>query len=64
MEKINVNKASATELQKIIHVGASRANKIIKARPIKDLYELSIIAGLGKKRMDDIIKQEEIVITI
>ncbi|HSW67345.1 MAG TPA: helix-hairpin-helix domain-containing protein [Bacteroidales bacterium] len=64
MELINVNRATATDLQKIKGVGKIRAGLIIQNRPFRDLYELSKIAGLGKKRMDDIIKQDEIIITL
>jgi competence protein ComEC len=54
---ININTATAADLQQIIHIGAVRAAKIINRRPFKDLYELSNVLGLGKKRMDDIIVQ-------
>ena len=62
METVNVNKSGLAELQKLIHIGIKRAEKIIAGRPFKDLYELSKVAGLGKKRMDDIFAQENIVI--
>ena len=62
--EVNLNKSSVKDLQKIIHIGAKRATKIVESRPLKDLYELSKVYGLGKKRMDDIIKQDEIVITV
>jgi DNA uptake protein ComE-like DNA-binding protein len=64
METINVNKAPAAYLMQIIHIGAKRADKIIAGRPFRDLYELSKVAGLGKKRMDDILKQDEIILTL
>ena len=54
---ININKASAVELQQIIHIGKVRALKIISRRPFKDIYELSNVLGLGTKRMEAIIKQ-------
>jgi competence protein ComEC len=56
--KININKASVTDLQGIIHIGPKRAERIINKRPFRDLYELSIVLGLGKKRMNDIIAQD------
>lgn len=64
MEQINVNKATAHDLQKIVHIGAKRAAKIVENRPFRDLYELSKVTGLGEKRMDDIFKQNEIIITL
>jgi competence protein ComEC len=56
-EKININSASETDLQKIIHIGPVRALKIINHRPFRDIYELSNVLGLGKKRMDQILAQ-------
>lgn len=55
--QINLNRANETDLQTIIHIGKKRALKIIENRPFKDIYELSNIRGLGRSRMDDIIKQ-------
>ncbi len=55
--KIDLNKADKKQLQEIIHIGPIRAGKIINGRPYKDLFELSNVKGLGKKRMWDIIKQ-------
>jgi competence protein ComEC len=56
-EKININHASAELLEKLIHIGAKRALKIIEMRPYKDIHELSNVPGLGKKRIDDIINE-------
>lgn len=61
MEQINVNKAPEKDLQKIKGVGPLRAKKIIENRPFRDIYELSKIAGLGKKRMDAIINQDILI---
>lgn len=61
MEQINVNRAPEKDLQKIKGVGPVRAKKIIENRPFRDIYELSKIAGLGKKRMDAIIKQDILI---
>jgi len=61
MQEININKASVTELQQIAGIGPVRAAKIIENRPFRDMYELSKIAGLGKKRMDAIIKQNLLI---
>lgn len=55
--KVDLNRADAKALQQIIHIGPARAKKIIDARPYRDLFELSNVKGLGKKRMWDIINQ-------
>lgn len=55
--KIDLNRADEKALQQIIHIGPARAQKIIAGRPFKDLFELSNVRGLGKKRMWDIINQ-------
>ncbi len=54
---VNLNNCSEKDLQKIIHIGEVRAKKIISRRPFKDIYELSNVLGLGKKRMDAIFAQ-------
>lgn len=55
--KININKADIKELQSIIHIGERRAQLIIEGRPYGDVFEVSNVRGLGKKRMLDIINQ-------
>ncbi|NLB86063.1 MAG: helix-hairpin-helix domain-containing protein [Bacteroidales bacterium] len=65
MNMINLNKADEKGLMKIIHIGKVRAKLIIEQRKNKlfrDIYELSIIPGLGKKRMKDIINQKNIIV--
>ena len=57
MEKVNLNRASEKELQKIIHIGPVRAKKIIERRPYRDILELSKILGLGLIRMRQIFNQ-------
>jgi competence protein ComEC len=54
---VNLNSCTLKDLQQIIHIGPVRAKKIISRRPFKDIYELSNVLGLGKKRMDAIFKQ-------
>ncbi len=56
--KININRADQKSLQKIIHIGPVRSLDIITNRPFRDLFELSSIRGLGKKRMWDIINPD------
>lgn len=55
MEKVNINRATEQELQKIRFVGEKRAPLIIEGRPYRDLYELSKIKGFGKKTVDKVI---------
>jgi len=64
METVNINKSDAKMLQKLVHIGAKRAVKIIEARPFNDIYELSKVYGLGKKRLDAIFAQENVVIVL
>lgn len=57
---IKINNATKEELIEIIHVGPKRAQLIIEYRekqPFKDLYELSVINGFGKKRINMIIAE-------
>lgn len=57
MGAVNINKAKLQELQCLKGIGPVRAQEITGNRPYRDVYELSKVAGLGKKRMDAIIKQ-------
>ena len=61
MNTININKATLQQLQSLTGVGPVRAHEIVENRPYKDVYELSKVPGLGKKRMDSIIKQGVVV---
>ena len=52
---INVNTASATDLQLLPHVGDKTANEIIKNRPYKDLNDLKTkVKGIGDKSAADL----------
>ena len=59
--KININKATLAELQKISGIGETTAKKIIEYRNIngkfKKIEELKQITGIGDKKYD-IIKEE------
>lgn len=57
MNKININRADRITLTKLIHIGPKRSAEIMVKRPFRDIYELSNILGLGKKRMKEIIEQ-------
>ena len=56
--KIDINRASKDELTQIIHIGPIMADMIIENRPYRDIYEISTVLGLGKKRMNDILEQD------
>jgi competence ComEA-like helix-hairpin-helix protein len=57
MKTVNINKATAKELQQIIFVGPIRAELIIQNRPFRDVHELSKILGIGRISMIHIINQ-------
>lgn len=58
---ISINSANLQDLLKIVHIGPKTADLIIKAREsgikFKDLYELSSIRGLGRKKIDSIVSE-------
>ena len=54
---VDINTASAEELQKIVHIGASRAEEIIAMRPFANLEELQKVSGIGASRYRDIVDQ-------
>lgn len=54
---IDINTASAKELQKIVGIGPSLAQRIIEARPFYSLDELAKVSGIGPKTLEDIKKQ-------
>lgn len=51
---ININTASQSELQKIIHIGPTLAAELVKLRPYESLHELTKINGIGDARLQDI----------
>lgn len=57
MEKVNINTANQLELEEIIHIGPVRSLLLMDKRPLRDIYEISRVLGLGPKRMSDIIEQ-------
>ncbi len=57
---VNINSAGFEELQRIIHIGPVRAQRIIDHRQshkFRDVFELSVILGLGMWRIQDIVIQ-------
>ena len=57
MKKVNLNKATAAELQAIVHIGPKRAEQIIAGRKFRDIHEISKLLGLGRIRMHEIMNQ-------
>ena len=57
MKTVNLNKATAAELQAIVHIGPIRAKQIIAGRKFRDIHEISKLLGLGRIRMSHIINQ-------
>ncbi len=51
---VDINKATADELQRIIHIGKALAPQLIQLRPFHSLDELVKINGIGPARLDDI----------
>lgn len=49
---IDVNSASAEELQRLPGIGPVTANAIVAARPFKSVEDLDRVKGIGKKTLD------------
>lgn len=56
---IDINDASKSELQHIIHIGEKRAEDLIDSRPFDRLEDLQRVDGLGPARLDDIIDENK-----
>ncbi|MCL0042938.1 helix-hairpin-helix domain-containing protein [Dehalococcoidia bacterium] len=55
---VDLNKASAEELQRIMHIGPSRATGVIAIRPISSIVDLDKVPGIGPSRLRDILAQD------
>lgn len=55
---INLNEATAEEIQKITHIGEKLANEIIQNRPFNEVEDLLKVKGIGQSRLNDIIEQD------
>jgi len=57
-EQIDINSATLSQLDIIVHVGEKTAQKIIDARPYDSVQDLSRVKGIGnEKYLQDIINQ-------
>jgi competence protein ComEC len=57
---IDINTASAKELERIIHIGPERAGQIVqlrKEKPFRNVDELVRVKGIAAVRMADIKKE-------
>ena len=54
---VDLNTASTEELQRIVHIGSSRAEGIIAIRPLYSIADLDKVSGIGSSRLDDITSQ-------
>jgi DNA uptake protein ComE-like DNA-binding protein len=50
--RINLNTATAAELESLPGIGPKLAGQIIRGRPIKDLQALDAIPGIGPKKLE------------
>jgi competence protein ComEC len=54
---VDINSASAEELQEIIHIGEERAQASIEQRPFDSVDDLTRISGIAAGRLADIKEQ-------
>lgn len=54
---VDINNASANDLQTIKHIGPARAEDVIKARPFNAVDDLAKVKGIGPAGLDDIINE-------
>jgi competence protein ComEC len=54
---IDINAASALELQAIVHIGPERASEVVERRPFTTLDRLTRVHGIGAARLRDIREQ-------
>lgn len=55
---VDINTASATDLQKIIHIGEKSAEELVELRPFDSINELVKIKGIGAQRLEEIKEQK------
>lgn len=54
---VDINSASAVELERIVHIGESRAQQILGLRPFASVEDLVRVSGIGASRLADILDQ-------
>lgn len=60
-DQIDLNEAAKTELQRIIHIGESRAAQIVELReeqPFDRVEDLARVTGISAERLQDIVEQD------
>lgn len=57
---IDLNRASAKQLEELVHVGHARAKAIINGRPWHSVNELVRVKGLGRADVGDIVASGQI----
>ncbi|MFA4998918.1 MAG: helix-hairpin-helix domain-containing protein [Candidatus Paceibacterota bacterium] len=55
---VNINTVSKEELQKLIGIGPTIAQRIIDARPFYSVYDLIKVSGIGEITLQKIIEQD------
>lgn len=55
--QIDINSASAEELDKIVNIGSARAGQIISLRPFESVEDLIKVNGIGEKTLSGIKEQ-------
>jgi competence protein ComEA len=52
--RVNVNTATAAELEALPGIGPVIARRIIEGRPYRSVGELDTVKGIGKRRLEEI----------
>ena len=53
-DRVNVNTATAAELEALPGIGPVIARRIVEGRPYRSVEELEQVKGIGKKRLEEI----------
>lgn len=56
-DQVDVNAAEPHQLERIVHIGTARAERLVRLRPFANLRDLTRIPGIGEKRLADIAEQ-------
>jgi competence protein ComEC len=55
--QVDINRAGADELQRIIHIGPDRARQMPGLRPFASVRSMDRISGIGPARLEDILAE-------